>query len=73
MIFGSTFECSYYLIVVMKSVAFGEPKSILRNLPQVTVNGNARSGNWPGVFLIRCQQRLTVTALHTVALSVSRF
>ena len=31
MIVASTFECSYNLIVVMKSVAFAEPESTLRN------------------------------------------
>ena len=40
-------------------VAPGEPKSIWRTLSPVQVNGNARPGNWPGVFITYCYQRLT--------------
>ena len=51
-------------------VAPGEPKSIRRNLPSAQVNGNARPGNWPGVFLSRCWKRVTVFPPPAPALSI---
>ncbi len=58
------------LRVVTKTVTIGEPKSIRRNLPSAQVNGNARPGNWPGVFISRCWQRVTAFPPPTPALSI---
>jgi len=57
---------------VPNRVAFGEPKSIRRNLPSAQVNGNARPGNWPGVSVSRCCQRVTAFPPPALALSGSR-
>jgi len=57
---------------VPNRVAFGEPKSIRRNLPSAQVNGNARPGNWPGVFISLCWQRVTAFPPPTPALSISQ-
>ena len=54
----------------LKVVLFGEPKSIRRNLPSAQVNGNARPGNWPGVFISLCWQRVTALPPPTPALSI---
>ena len=48
----------------------GEQKSIRRNLPSAQVNGNARPGNWPGVFVSLCWQRVTAFPPPTPALSI---
>jgi hypothetical protein len=53
-----------------KGEDFTEPKSIRRNLPSVQVNGNARPGNWPGVFISRCWQRVTAFPPPAPALSI---
>ena len=55
-----------------KRVAFIEPKSIWRTLSPVQVNGNARPGNWPGVFISRCYQRVTAIPPPAPALSGSQ-
>ena len=49
-----------WLLTIRLPVSQGdlEPKSIRRNFPSVTVNGNARPGNWPGVFVSRFCQRV---------------
>lgn len=49
-----------------------ELKSIRPNLPSVRVNANARPGNWPGVFISLCCQRVTAIPSPAGALSVPR-
>ena len=54
----------------LKLVRLREPKAIRRNMPSAQVNGNARPGNWPGVFISLCWQRVTAFPPPTPAISI---
>ena len=46
-------------------------KNIVKEIRKATrLNGNARPGNWPGVFISRCCQRVTAFPPPTPALSI---